>query len=120
MSFISAIFKKDSSLDTTTTTQNEEKPIKKVVDSNEYNAFLYPINSDISIQTEDSLIYIVISNDIPVDAYTDENKAMEAVKTLTSSFVGEKVYKITNGKSIFIYSDNNLVKKIWYKPLTLK
>ena len=117
MSFISAIFKGNS-------TTIREDSIIPIQDNLEYQAILYPIRSEVSIQTDDfpATVYVVISNGVPINAFREEIKAQEAVQNLTLSLMCKNTYKMHNGRAVFIYSidNNNLIYKIWYTSIVVE
>lgn len=67
-----------------------------------------------------SEVFIVIHNGKPLQGFFQEEKASEFLSELTQSVIGEKDYKLVNGKAIFIYShDNQLLHRMTYTGIKI-
>lgn len=67
-----------------------------------------------------SEVFIVIHNGKPLQGFFKEEKASEFLSELTQSVLGEKDYKLVNGKAIFIYSpDNQLLHRMTYTGIKI-
>lgn len=101
------------------TSESSTDPLSPSTNTEINEDYFFP-QSDTVTSSTPSEVFIVIHNGKPLQGFFKEEKASEFLSELTQSVLGEKDYKLVNGKAIFIYSpDNQLLHRMTYTGIKI-